>query len=965
VKQIENYNHKLVEKKWQKFWADNNTFYFNPNDKREKFYMLPMFLYPSGEMHLGHLRNFSISDVIARFKRLQGYNVLHPTGADAFGLPAENAAIKRGIHPSEWTYKNLDKIMKSMLACGLSFDTSRIFATCDPEYYGFQQKIFIDLYKNGLAFQKESYVNWDPVDQTVLANEQVINGRGWRSDAIVEKKKLKQWFLKITKYADELLDGIKNGDLKGWPEKVRLMQENWIGKSEGALVDFKIIDINPTIRLHCQNPYFDYLKKGVKTIEGRKNSPKYQKLKVGNIVEFYCDNDSFFCKITQIDKYKNLREYLENNDLSNIIPNAKSIEEAEKIYRSFSDDIDDYEFLGIHVKSIENKIQVYTTRPDTLYGASFVGISSNHPLAEKLAKNSKEIADFIEECKKAPVDEESMETMEKKGIPTGLFVEHPFDKNWKLPVWIANFILMDYGTGAIFACPAHDQRDYEFATKYNLPIKVVVSPDGKDFRLDGEAFEDEGIAINSDFLNGLPTKEAKKKAIEKIEELGVGERKINYRLRDWGISRQRYWGCPIPMVYCEHCGVVPEKEENLPVKLPEDVVFDGKGNPLANHPTWKHTTCPKCGKPAIRETDTMDTFVDSSWYFARFVDLDKKRPVNTELCNKILPIDQYVGGIEHATMHLIYSRFFTKVMADMGYFDKSIREPAKRLFNQGMVCHKAYKNSKKEWCYPWNVKEENGKYFDINTGEELTCEGIIKMSKSKCNVVDINTVIEDYGADAARLFVLSDTPADKDFEWTTEGIEGAWKYINRVWKLSATFVDENDINELKNIKITKVNELLKENHRAVKAVSNFLDNLEFNKAIARIRELSNAIEKAEIKDNEDLAIKYLAIKNLVKLLSPFTPHLCEELNQLLGEEKTLDKSNWPIFDEALTVDNEITVVIQVNGKLRGEIAVKKDLSEEEIEELARNQENVKKHLEGKEIKKTIVVPNKLINFVVS
>ena len=905
--QVENYNHKLTEKKWQKFWADNNTFHFDPNNKREKFYMLPMFLYPSGEMHVGHLRNFSISDVIARFKRLQGYNVLHPTGADAFGLPAENAAIKRGIHPSEWTYKNLDKIMKSMLSCGLSFDISRVFATCDPEYYGFQQKLFIDLYKHGLAYQKESYVNWDPVDQTVLANEQVIDGRGWRSDAIVEKKKLKQWFFKITKYADKLLDGIKNGDLKGWPEKVRLMQENWIGKSEGATVRFSICKDNAPSAILC--------------------------------------NES-----------------------------AKA-----------------FDF-----------IEVYTTRPDTLFGASFIGISANHPLAEELAKNNKEIADFIEECKKAPVDEESLETMEKKGIPTGIFVEHPFDKNWKLPVWIANFILMDYGTGAIFACPAHDQRDYDFATKYNLPIKPVVAPEseiaqnspsylteeqkiqnppspqggrGHESQNNGNNFQfstfnfqlpftEEGIAINSDFLNGLPTKEAKQKAIEKIKELGIGERKINYRLRDWGVSRQRYWGCPIPMIYCEHCGVVPEKEENLPVKLPEDVVFDGKGNPLANHPTWKHTTCPCCGRPAIRETDTMDTFVDSSWYFMRFVDLDKKNPVNTELCNKMLPIDQYVGGIEHATMHLIYSRFFTKVMADMGYIDKSIKEPAKRLFNQGMVCHKAYKNCKKEWCYPWNVKEENGKYYDINTGEELNCQGIIKMSKSKCNVVDINTVIEDYGADAARLFVLSDTPADKDFEWTTEGIEGTWKYINRVWKIGATFALEQDLDKIKNIKINKKNELLIENHKAVKDITSYFNNMEFNKAIARLREFSNFIEKAKINDDEDLAIKYLAISNLIKMLAPFAPHVCEELNKILKHNETLDIAEWPKFDEKLTVDSEITIAIQVNGKLRGDIKAKKDEDKKIVEELAKNQENVKKYLEGKEIKKVIIVPNRLINFVI-
>ena len=1093
--QVENYNHKLVEKKWQKFWDKNNTFYFDPNDKKEKFYMLPMFLYPSGEMHLGHLRNFSISDVIARFKRLQGYNVLHPTGADAFGLPAENAAIKRNIHPSEWTYKNLEKIMNSMYACGLSFDKSRVFATCDPEYYGFQQKIFIDLYKHGLAFQKESYVNWDPVDQTVLANEQVIDGRGWRSDAIVEKKKLKQWFLKITDYADKLLESIKNGDLAGWPEKVRLMQENWIGKSQGATLRF-YIDKNNTLpasiyndescennSLHaslckggsCGNnslpaslckggsceatgglslkKYIPYNKDLVeKAKELRKNQTPLEKkfwydvlynksfknLKwtrqkpIDNyIVDFFCDELMLAIELDgdthsnqvkyDIERTKNLNKLgievirYNNKDIYNNIEGVY-LDLEEKVNKRKIDlnsqppadfvstpltkggkgvadfvnttptkggkGVADFvnttptkggksvaDFVNTTPTNGDNSgldfIEVYTTRPDTLYGASFIGISANHPLAEKLAKTNKDIAKFIEECKTTPIDEESLETMEKKGIDTGIFVEHPFDKNWKLPVWIANFILMDYGTGAIFACPAHDQRDYEFAKKYNLPIKVVVSPDGKDFELNNEAYEEEGIAINSNFLNGLTTKEAKQKAIEKIEEMGIGKAKTNYRLRDWGVSRQRYWGCPIPMVYCEDCGVVPEKEENLPIKLPEDVVFDGKGNPLANHPTWKYTTCPKCGKPAIRETDTMDTFVDSSWYFMRFVDLDKNNPINKDLCNKILPIDQYVGGIEHATMHLMYSRFFTKALADMGYFDKSIKEPTKKLFNQGMVCHKAYRNKKKEWCYPWNVKEENGKYFDINTGEELTCEGVIKMSKSKCNVVDINTIIEDYGADSARLFVLSDTPADKDFEWTTEGIEGAWKYINRVWKLGATFAEENDLDKLKNIKVNKTNALLIENHKAVKAVSSFLENLEFNKAIARLREFSNAIEKFTPQDDEDKVIKYQCIVNLVKMLSPFTPHLCEELNSLLKQTPTLDIASWPTYDEKLTIDTEITIAIQVNGKLRGDIKVEKDLDRAKVEELAKNQENVKKHLEGKEIKKVIVVPNKLVNFVVA
>lgn len=1025
---MENYNHRLIEKKWQKYWKDNKTFEFKKDKNRKSYYTLSMFLYPSGDMHLGHLKNYSICDVNARFKRLQGFNVLHPTGADACGLPAENAAIKRGIHPAEWTYQNLAKIIESMEKCGLSLDTTKTFATCDEDYQGFQQKIFIDMYKKGLIYRKESYVNWDPVDKTVLANDQVINGRGWRSDAPVEKKKMTQWFVKITDYAEELLQGIKNGDLDGWPEKVRLMQENWIGKSEGATLRFKLI--------------------------------KNEKLKIKN-----------------------------------------------------------------------NFIEVYTTRPDTLYGASFIGLSADHPITQELAKNNKEIADFVEECKKTTVDEKTIETMEKKGIFTGLYVEHPFDKNWKLPVWIANFILMDYGTGAIFACPAHDARDYEFAEKYNLPIKQVVAPKGSNYStsnhspLEGESnerssfgggqkhsfeklytptalaysqelrknttdaekllwyylkdrqmlnvkfrrqapigdyivdfisfeeklvieldggqhnenkniaydkkrteflnsagyrvlrfwdneifenmkgvletiyndivnntphqnsdgvltppqggsnsqgfqrgsdsefpFEEEGIVINSDFLNGLTTKEAKQKAIEKIEEMGIGERKVNYRLRDWCISRQRYWGCPIPMIHCEHCGVVPATD--LPVKLPKDVVFDGKGNPLANHPTWKYTTCPVCGKPAIRETDTMDTFMDSSWYFMRFVDLCKDKPINTELCNELLPIDQYTGGIEHATGHLIFARFLTKVMSDMGYLDKSIREPAKKLFNQGMLMHKAYKDKKRgDWVLAKDVVEKEGKYYNINTGEEVDYQGIIKMSKSKLNVVNVSGALEDYGADACRLYVLSDTPAEKESEWTTEGIEGCWKFVNRIWKVVLTFIKENDIEKLKNIKINIVNDLLKEHHKAIKDTTDYLENLQFNKAIARLREFFNAVDKFNPQNDEEKAIKFNALFDFVKMIAPFTPHICEELNQLFGNKTTLDKKGWPEFREELTIDNEITIAIQVNGKLRGNIQVKKDANKEEIEAIAKEETNTKKHLEGKEIKKVIVVPGKLINFV--
>ncbi|MDR2526792.1 MAG: leucine--tRNA ligase [Rickettsiales bacterium] len=835
------YSHKEIEKKWQKFWNDNKTFEFNPSDKRKKFYSLSMFPYPSGELHAGHLKNFVIGDVNARFKRMQGYNVLQPMGADAFGLPAENAAIKRNIHPSEWTEINLKSFIKDMLLCGLSYDISRIFATCDPEYYGFQQEIFIKMYNFGLITQKESYVNWDPVDKTVLANEQVINGRGWRSDAIVERKLLKQWFIKITDYAEELLENLKNGILNGWPEKVRIMQENWIGKSEGALINFDII-----------------------------NS--------------------------------------------------------------------------------EQKIEVYTTRPDTLFGATFLGISPDHPISQEIAKTNNEINNFIQEIKKGAVNEEEIETMEKKGIFTNLYVKNPFAPEQQLPIYIANFILMDYGTGAIFGCPAHDERDYEFAKKYNLSIKrVVIEKENYNKTIDENKslpFIEQGIAINSDFLNGLATKEAKTKAIEKIEEMKIGKRKINYRLRDWGVSRQRYWGCPIPMTHCEHCGIVPEKLENLPIILPSDVIFNGKGNPLDNHPTWKHCKCPKCGGSATRETDTMDTFVDSSWYFLRFVDLDKKRPVNTELVNKIMPVDQYVGGVEHAVLHLMYARFFTKAMADMGYYDKSIREPAKTLLNQGMVQQKAFKD-KNNWINPKNVIEKNNLYYNKDTNEIVECIGIVKMSKSKSNVVGIGDFIEEFGADSARLFVLSDNPVTSDFEWTADGIKNTRKYLNRIWNL---VVDYKPTEKQDNF-------LLKECHKAIKDITLYMENMEYNKAIAKIREFTNNIERSD-------GDRIFAIKNLVKLLAPFTPHLCEELNEFLKGEKTLDVADYPTFDDSLTIDNEVTIAIQINGKIRGEVRVKKDECKEEVEQLAKQVDNVKKYVDNTTIKKIVFVQNKLISFVI-
>jgi leucyl-tRNA synthetase len=881
---IPNYNHKATEKKWQKIWDEKQIFKFDETNSKPKYYTLEMFPFPSGKIHMGHLRNYAIGDVVARFKKMKGFNVLHPIGFDAFGLPAENAALQNGTHPKDWTYSNIENMKAELKSVGFSYDWSRQINTCDASYYKHEQKIFLDFLKNGLAYQKESFVNWDPIDQTVLANEQVIDGRGWRSGALVEKKKLKQWFLKVSDFSEELLSELKN--LTGWDERVLSMQEKWIGKSEGAIVDFII---------------------------SRKS-------------------------------------------------------------------------LVVSHKSIE----VYTTRPDTLFGAAAVIISPHHHLANELAKNNSAICEFINECSKSAVNEETIEKAEKNGIDTGLKVIHPLDDSIELPVWIGNFVLMEYGTGAVFACPAHDERDFEFATKYNLPIKqVVIFSDQNSFGRHPDEnrdpqlpFTEEGIVINSKFLNGLTTKEAKQKAIQFLEEKKLGKKQINYRLRDWGISRQRYWGCPIPVLYLEDGSVVAVPEEELPVKLPEDVRFDGNGNPLANHPTWKYTTYK--GQKAIRETDTFDTFFESSWYFLRYASNIENKAFDRKTVNKLLPVDQYIGGVEHAVLHLLYARFFTKALKKCGYLD--FNEPFKNLLTQGMVCHQTFKNQKGDWVYPSDVtKDENGNLIDITNKEKVIAGRSEKMSKSKKNVVEPLNIIDAYGADTARLFMLSDTPPERNLEWSDAGIDGAWKYINRIYKLvvgnlsslrvalgeSAIQNDQEKTglpcNSDELLAMTKEQkELIKLNHKTIFAVENELEKMGFNRAIAKIREFSNSLEKFEIKDENDQKIMHFSLHNLALLISPILPHLAEELWQILGNNSLIfESASFPNSDKNLIVDDQVNIAIQVNGKLKTLVAMPKSSSKEALEKAALTNEIIQKNITGKEIKKIIVVPDKLVSIVIA
>lgn len=851
------YNFAEIEVKWRKAWEEAGSFLASDSSDKPKYYVLEMFPYPSGRIHMGHVRNYTLGDVVARFMRARGYNVLHPMGWDAFGLPAENAAIDNKVHPAKWTRENIATMRDQLKALGLSLDWTREVATCEPDYYRHEQKMFLDFFKAGLAYRKESWVNWDPVENTVLANEQVIDGKGWRSGAPVEKRKLSQWFFRITAYADELLEAIST--LERWPDKVRLMQENWIGRSEGARIHFPIV--------------------------GR-----------------------------------------------------------------------------------DDRIEVFTTRPDTIFGMSFCAIAPNHPLSEELAADNPELAAFIAECNSMGTSEEVIEKAEKRGFDTGLKVRHPFIEGKEVPVHVANFVLMDYGTGAIFGCPGHDQRDYDFASKYGLDIIPVVLPKGEDpsgFTLDGEAYVGEGTIFNSDFLNGFAVPAAKSEVIRRLEAMGWGEGTVTYRLRDWGVSRQRYWGCPVPIIHCDACGEVPVPESDLPVKLPEDVDFDKPGNPLDRHPSWKNVDCPCCGKPARRETDTFDTFVESSWYFARFCDANnEEKAFDRAKVDHWLPVDQYVGGIEHAVLHLLYSRFFTRALKQCGYM--SVEEPFAGLFTQGMVCHETYRDKAGKYLFPSQVVRSGTGAAHVDTGEAVSIGRSEKMSKSKKNVVDPEEIVRTYGADTARLFMLSDSPPERDLEWTEAGVEGAWRYVNRLWRMVVE-PDQpyagKDAARPETIE-GAADELWRMVHKTVDGVTGDLSRFGFNKAVARIRELSNAVANFPGEDAASQWVRRQALEHIVRMIAPMTPHLAEELWKRLGHATNLVDLEWPVADASLIVDDTVTVAVQVNGKLRATIALPRDCAKDEAEKTARAQPNVERALEGMTVRKVIVVPNKIVNIVV-
>jgi leucyl-tRNA synthetase len=838
VSEIERFNPHVADTRWQKIWDEQGTFVADDNSDKPRAYVLEMFPYPSGRIHIGHVRNYTMGDVLARYKRMTGHEVLHPMGWDAFGMPAENAAMEKGVHPGGWTRDNIANMKAQLKRIGFALDWTRELATCEPDYYGHEQALFLKLFDAGLVYRKESEVNWDPVDMTVLANEQVIDGKGWRSGAAVERRKLSQWFLKITDFAEELLEGL--GALESWPDKVKLMQENWIGKSKGLKCTFK--------------------------------------------------------------------------------------------------------FVG-DTKGID----VYTTRPDTMFGASFLAIAADHPVAKQMAANAPALQDFIALCKKGGTTAADIETAEKLGFNTGLSVENPLDPAQHLPVYVANFVLMDYGTGAVFGCPAHDQRDLDFARKYDLNVTRVVA-DGdltdSDFR-GNVAFTGNGLIVNSHFLNGMSVDEAKADVIAKAQAEGWGAGQTQYRLRDWGVSRQRYWGTPIPIIHCEACGVVPVPASALPIVLPEDVTFDIPGNPLDRHPTWSKADCPSCGRPARRETDTLDTFADSSWYFIRFASQPKDKPFDKATAEKWLPVDQYIGGVEHAILHLLYARFWTRALAHVGLLD--VKEPFASLFTQGMVTHQTYQDANGKWLSPEEVKRDGEIWTVIDSGAPATVGRIEKMSKSKKNVVDPDDIVEQYGADAVRWFMLSDSPPERDLEWSEAGIEGCWRFTQRLWRLVG------HVSGAAGIDIA----LTRKTHQAIAGIAADIEALSFNKAVAKIYELAAAIEKSA-----PSAARDEAIRSILLLSSPMVPHLAEEAWAKLGGEGLIANAPWPQVDPAMLVEDEVTIAVQVQGKLRDTMTVAKGLPQDEMQALALALEKVQSAIAGKEIRKVIVVPNRLVNIVI-
>ncbi len=850
----EKYNFKVAEKKWQSFWESQNTFKSEVIKNKKKYYILEMFPYPSGKIHMGHVRNYTLGDVIARFKRAQGYNVMHPMGWDAFGLPAENAAIENETSPKTWTYENISAMKLQLKHMGLSLDWSRELSTCDESYYHQQQKLFLRFYQEDLIYKKESLVNWDPVENTVLANEQVIDGKGWRSGADVEQKKLSQWFFRITNFADSLLSSLSG--MEGWPDKVKTMQKNWIGKSIGCEIDFEI------------------------------NSA--------------------------------------NNDLKT------------------------------------NKIKIFTTRPDTIFGATFCALSPFHPLVDEIIENDNSLLEEINKLRSQKISEEAIAKNEKIGIKTQISIKHPFIKSKLLPVYIANFILMDYGSGAIYGCPAHDQRDLDFANKYNLDIIQVIKPDDQTTFDEKNAYVGNGTLMNSEFLDGLSIDDAKKEVIKKIESTKTGEKTINYRLRDWGISRQRYWGCPIPIMYREDGKVVTVPENELPLKLPEDINFSLPGNPLDNHPTWKYTKCPHTGMNAIRETDTLDTFVDSAWYFLRFCSpANPNAPFNDDEINYWMPVDQYVGGVEHAILHLLYSRFFTKALKI-----KNIDEPFKSLFTQGMVCHNTYQNESKAWVYPEDLEKRDGEFYQVSTGEKVQEGPIESMSKSKKNVIDPQSIIESYGADSARWFMLSDSPPEKDINWSESGINGAWKICQKIWSIVNLYKELLKLPNENEDYSKNGHELIKVFHQNLHSITNSLENFQMNVAIAKVFEMVNAISKFNIADQGDKLALGECLRILLRVIEPMVPHLAEECWSLTGGQNSLSEQAWPKVNEKYLESSDVTVVIQINGKRRGELSVEKDCSEKEIYSRLTNIKNINDALVGKNILKSIYVKNRILNIVI-